>query len=120
MHEREPKRAGQMEHLAEAELGQAVLTDPDLALPEVVRRYSGDMFALACRTAGASRADDAVQEVMLRLLRQPESYIPSRGSLRTFLMMQTRARAIDMGKRLVAQHPRAQARARGAHIVRRR
>jgi RNA polymerase sigma-70 factor (ECF subfamily) len=40
-------------------------------------------------------AEDVVQDVFIQLWLSPSSYDPSRGSLRSYLMMLTRSRAID-------------------------
>lgn len=41
-------------------------------------------------------AEDIVQEVFLRLWREPERFDPSRGSLGTYLRLQARSRALDI------------------------
>ncbi len=40
-------------------------------------------------------AEDVVQDVFLQLWRRPAAYDPRRGTLRTFVLMLTRSRAVD-------------------------
>jgi RNA polymerase sigma-70 factor (ECF subfamily) len=67
------------------------------ALAEAYRRHAGTVFSLARRVLGdESRAQDVVQEVFVRLWRNPERYDPGRGSLRSFLLSQCHGRAVDL------------------------
>lgn len=81
-------------------------TDPDLvravsardaaALEELFHRHAAAVAGVARRITGsASRADDVLQEVFLRLWRAPERYDPARGTLRSFLLIDANARAIE-------------------------
>jgi len=70
------------------------------ALDEVYRRYSRSVYSLAYRVLGDSTAaEDVVQEVFLKLWRQPQSYNPERGSLGPWLLSVTHNRAIDVLRR---------------------
>jgi RNA polymerase sigma-70 factor (ECF subfamily) len=54
------------------------------------------VFGLARRVLNsASEAEDVTQEVFLRLWNQPDRFDPTRGSLRSFLLAQSHARAVD-------------------------
>ena len=66
------------------------------ALAELYARHGGAMHGLALRMGGPSDADDVVQDVFFRLWHRPARFDPSRGSLRSFLLMQTRSRTIDV------------------------
>ena len=67
------------------------------ALAEVFRRHAGAVHALARRVLGdGNAAEEVVQEVFLRLWRQPDRFDPGRGSLRSFLLAQAHGRAVDM------------------------
>jgi RNA polymerase sigma-70 factor, ECF subfamily len=69
--------------------------DPD-ALAEAYRRHAGAVFALANRMLWERPiAEEMVQEVFLRLWERPERFDQSRGSLRSFLLMDTHARCVD-------------------------
>ena len=55
------------------------------------------VFAAAYRVLGdASRADDVVQDVFMRVWRKPERFDRSRGELGTYLRLMARSRAIDL------------------------
>src|SRR3954447_12351640 len=70
------------------------------ALDEVYRRYSRSVYSLAYRVlSDSTAAEDVVQEVFLKLWRQPQSYNPERGSLGPWLLSVTHNRAIDVLRR---------------------
>ncbi len=48
-------------------------------------------------------AEDVVQDVLIGLWRRPESYNASRGSLRSYLLMLARSRALDRWRTRTAQ-----------------
>ena len=69
------------------------------AFAEVYARHGGSVQALSARVCGSTNAEEVTQEVFGRLWRTPERYDPERGTLRTFLMVQAHARAVDRVRR---------------------
>ncbi len=81
---------------------------------------SGAVFGLARRVLnGAAEAEDVTQEIFLRLWNQPERFDPTRGTLRSFLLTQSHARAVETVRSLSARRRReindAHKTARGAY-----
>ena len=83
----------------------AMLTTADEnALAEAYDRHAPSAYALALRITGDQCwAEDAVQEAFVELWRHPERFDPATGSLRTWLCMLARRRAIDLLRRQSAQ-----------------
>lgn len=67
----------------------------DRALEAVVGRYGPLVHAIAARLVGREHAADVTQDVFLTLWTKPDGYDADAGSLRTFLAVATRRRAID-------------------------
>lgn len=66
------------------------------ALRECYDLHAGAMLGLARRVLGDDhRAEEIVQEVLLRLWDDPGRYDPGRGALRTFLFREVHSRAIE-------------------------
>lgn len=81
----------------DGELVQLVATGHEGALAEVYRRHGGPVFGLAKRLLrDPDLSTDIVQEVMLRLWKNPEKYQEDRGSLRSYLLSQTHGRSVDL------------------------
>ncbi len=81
--------------LSDARLVGCIARGSHDALAEAYSRHGGNVHKQARRLRGEGDADDVVQDVFLRLWDQPERFDPTRGSLRSFLTMQTHGRAID-------------------------
>lgn len=71
----------------------------DTALAEVYDQYAPVVHGVALRLVGATAARDVTQEVFVALWQHPLSFDPQRGSLRTFLSLAARRRAIDLLRR---------------------
>ena len=79
---------------------------PD-ALEELYGRHSVAVFGVARRVTGVpEHAEEVLQEVFLRLWRNPERFDPTRGALRSFLLMDANARAIELVRRDAARRGR--------------
>ena len=80
----------------------AALGDGDLeALEGLYDRYSTLVFSVSLRVLHDTQlAEDVVQEVFLRLWRQPSSYDPTRGRFISWLMSVTRNRSLDELRRV--------------------
>jgi RNA polymerase sigma-70 factor (ECF subfamily) len=85
--------------LTDAQLIANVAQGSHAALAEIYDRYNTDVHRFGQHLRGRDAADDIVQDVFLRLWRRPDSYDPTRGPLRSFLMMQTHGRAVDLIRR---------------------
>jgi RNA polymerase sigma-70 factor (ECF subfamily) len=92
---------------SDAQLVTLVARYNEVALAEIYRRHGGAVYGLACRVlSNAAEAEDVTQEVFLRLWNQPARFDPSRGNLRSFLLTQSHARAVDTIRSLSAARRR--------------
>jgi RNA polymerase sigma-70 factor (ECF subfamily) len=67
------------------------------AFKEAFAAHHRAMYGAAYRVLGdAALAQDAVQDVFLRIWRRPEAFDPSRGDLGAYLRMMARSRAVDL------------------------
>ncbi len=65
------------------------------ALGEIYDRHAGLVYGISYKVLGNTQeAEDLTQEIFIKLVERAK-YDPDRGSLRTFLMILTRSRAID-------------------------
>ncbi|MGA2305428.1 MAG: sigma-70 family RNA polymerase sigma factor [Acidimicrobiales bacterium] len=97
----------QIGEVSDAQLVTAVARYSEVALAEVYRRHGGAVYGLARRVLNsASEAEDVTQEVFLRLWNQPDRFDPVRGTLRSFLLAQSHARAVDAIRSLNARKAR--------------
>lgn len=81
--------------VTDVDLYEQLQAGDHLALGQLYDRYGGLVYGLSLKVLGnPQEAEDLTQEIFLILWRK-QNYDPSRGKLRTFLMMLTRSRAID-------------------------
>ena len=85
-----------MDEMSDDQLVTSIARYSEVALAEAYRRHGGAVFGLAKRVLNnPTDAEDVTQEVFLRLWNQPDRFDPARGSLRSFLLAQAHARAVD-------------------------
>ncbi|HET6279656.1 MAG TPA: sigma-70 family RNA polymerase sigma factor [Polyangia bacterium] len=66
------------------------------ALAALYDQHAGSLLAVATRILGdANQAEDLVHDVFLEAWHRAAEYDPSRGSLRAWLIVKTRSRALD-------------------------
>lgn len=66
------------------------------ALEAIYERHVRPVYSLALKMLGdTATAEEVVQEVFLKLWKQPERYVSGRGRLRTWLLGVTHNRAVD-------------------------
>jgi RNA polymerase sigma-70 factor, ECF subfamily len=68
----------------------------DYALAEAFDSFAAAVYATAACIIGAGSAHDVVQDVFVDLWRYPDRYDPAAGSLRTYLTVVARNRAVDL------------------------
>lgn len=69
------------------------------ALAALYDRYAGSMLALAQRIVGrGAEAEDVIHDVFLEAWRHSADYDPSRGSVKSWLLLRTRSRSLDVQK----------------------
>lgn len=93
----DPPMPPEFHAMGDAALVFAIARYEQAALAEAYRRHGGAVHGLAKRLLledGA--AEEVVQEIFLRLWKQPDRFDPDRGSLRSFLLAQSHGRAVDM------------------------
>ncbi|MGC1419022.1 MAG: sigma-70 family RNA polymerase sigma factor [Acidimicrobiales bacterium] len=99
-----------MQELSEASDAQLVTLIgrySEVALAEVYRRHGGAVFGLARRVLNnATEAEDVTQEVFLRLWNEPDRFDSARGNLRSYLLTQSHARAVDAVRSLSSRRVR--------------
>ena len=95
-------RAGSQASVREMEGSDALLAarlaaGDDRALAEVFDQLASSVYGGALRVLGnESAAQDVVQDVFVELWSHPDRYDPAAGSLRTYLIVLARHRAVDL------------------------
>jgi RNA polymerase sigma-70 factor, ECF subfamily len=81
---------------SDAALLSALRSGDEQAMGQLYGRYSSIVYAVALRVLGdTGAAEDILQDVFMRLWRNPDLFDPNRGSLGGWLAVITRNRAID-------------------------
>jgi RNA polymerase sigma-70 factor (ECF subfamily) len=83
----------------DATLVASIAAREQSAVAEVYRLYGATMLSLARGITGdEALAQDATQDVFVRLWRDPARYDSTRAGLRSFLLLQVRGRALDVAR----------------------
>jgi RNA polymerase sigma-70 factor (ECF subfamily) len=95
---------------ADLRLLQAMADGDRGALARLYDRHAPALLALGSRMLGsAEEAEDLVQDILLEAWRRAGDYDPARGSVRTWLAVRTRSRALDRlraaGRQRIATPP---------------
>lgn len=87
--------------LRDAELAEQMRRGSVDALHEILRRFESELMALCVRILrDANEAEDVVSEVFFELWTRRDRFDPQRASLRSYLLLLTRSRAIDRWRSL--------------------
>ncbi len=85
-----------VESLSDSELLSAMKHGGRGALAELYSRHAPKLLALARATVGdPAEAEDLIHDVFLEAWKQAESYDPARGSVKIWLSVRARSRALD-------------------------
>jgi RNA polymerase sigma-70 factor (ECF subfamily) len=97
----------------DAALAAAIVARDDGALAEAYRRHGPSCFGLARRVlVDRTLAEEVVQEIFVRLWKDPGRFDPERGSLRSFLVAQAHGRSVDLLRAETARRRREERDAR--------
>ena len=95
---------GRLDELDDAALVVEVIGRRPEAVEILWRRHGSAVLGVAHRVTGtAATAEEVLQEVFLRLWRAPDRFDPTRGALRSFLLMEANGRAVDAVRSDVAR-----------------
>jgi RNA polymerase sigma-70 factor (ECF subfamily) len=93
--------------LGDKHLAREITARRPEALEEAYRRHSAAVFGVARRVLrDRTLAEEIVQEVFLRLWRDPDRFDADRGTLRSYLLIDSNARAIELIRRDTARRGR--------------
>ena len=112
-----PRDVRATHHADDVKLARAVAGGDEQALAVIYQRHADNCYALARRVLNdRTLAEEVVQELFLRLWRDPGRFDPERGSLRSFLLAQVHGRSVDLLRAEVARRGREERDAqRSAH-----
>jgi len=95
---------GQNDKAADLELMQRVAAEDEGAVGELYDRFGSLVYRMAYQTMPTrEEAEDAVQEVFVRLWKTADRYDPSRAALVTWVLLITRRHLVDRLRRAQAR-----------------
>jgi RNA polymerase sigma-70 factor (ECF subfamily) len=110
--------ADELQASDDATLLERIARRDEAALREVARRHRQPLHAFARRLlSDDSRAEEVIQEVLVRLWEQPSRFDPARGALRSYLLSQTHGRALDLMRADDARRRREERTAHAAQLT---
>lgn len=81
---------------SDAALVARMAADDKAALAALYTRYAPTLLGVAVRIVGGrGEAEDLVHDVFIEVWRKADSYAPGRGTVRTWLLLRLRSRALD-------------------------
>ena len=86
-------------HVDDAGLMERLARGDDRALGELYRRHANAIFAFGRRLLNDAESEDLVHDVFLEAWRNAASYDRQRGSVRVWLLVRARSRALDRLRR---------------------
>jgi RNA polymerase sigma-70 factor, ECF subfamily len=95
----------------------AWLVDREEGMTALVRDHRRAIYARARVVCGDENAADVAQEVFLRMWEHPERFDPTKGSLRSFLVMMTHGIAVDHARANERRRRRDERSARADGVV---
>jgi RNA polymerase sigma-70 factor (ECF subfamily) len=102
-----PRSARAAHDAGDVQLVAGVVASDERALAEIYRRHADTCYALARRVLNdRTLAEEVVQELFVRLWREPDRFDPARGTLRSFLLAQVHGRSVDLLRAEVARRGR--------------
>jgi RNA polymerase sigma-70 factor (ECF subfamily) len=85
---------------SDEELLHRVKDKDQQAMTDLFDRYGGMVYSVALRVLkDPGQAEDLMQEILFQIWKQPDSFVPGRGSLGAWLAVVTRNRAVDVLRR---------------------
>ena len=90
------------------EIVARLVAGDDSALGVIYDQYGALVHGIAVQLVGAEQANDVTQDVFFQLWNKPGAYDPETGSLRTFVAVMARRRAIDELRKAGSRRAREQ------------
>lgn len=87
---------GELYQQPDTELVRNIASGDKTALAQLYDRYAPTLLSLGQRFLGSrDDAEDLIHDLFIEVWQRADSYDPQRGSVRTWLLLRTRSRALD-------------------------